>query len=44
MQTAHPDTFNAKSTLAVGDRTYTVFRLDALEKAGHAGVARLPLA
>jgi aconitate hydratase len=42
MQTAHPDTFNAKSTLAVGDRTYTVFRLDALEKAGHAGVARLP--
>ena len=42
MQNAHPDSFNAKSTLAVGDLTYTVFLLDALEKAGHAGVARLP--
>jgi aconitate hydratase len=39
---AHPDSFTAKNTLAVGDRSYTIFRLDALERAGHAGVARLP--
>jgi aconitate hydratase len=42
MQNAHPDSFDAKATLAVGDRTYTIFRLDALEKAGHPGVSRLP--
>ena len=42
MQNAHPDSFGAKSTLVVGDRTYTIFRLDALENAGHPGVARLP--
>jgi len=42
MQNAHPDSFGAKATLAVGDRTYTIFRLDALEQAGHANVSRLP--
>jgi len=41
MQTAHPDSFRAKSTLDVGNRSYTIFRLDALEKAGF-GIARLP--
>jgi aconitate hydratase len=42
MQNAHPDSFKALGTLAVGDRSYTIFRLDALEKAGHTGVSRLP--
>jgi len=35
------DTFGARSTLRVGDRTYEIARLDALEKEGVA-VARLP--
>ncbi|MDA8340925.1 MAG: aconitase family protein, partial [Actinomycetota bacterium] len=34
------DTFGARSTLAVGDRTYEIFRLDALEE--RFGVSRLP--
>ncbi|MBD5655554.1 MAG: aconitate hydratase, partial [Candidatus Eremiobacteraeota bacterium] len=42
MHIAHPDSFQAKSTLAAGDGSYTIFRLDALEKAGHPGVSRLP--
>jgi aconitate hydratase len=42
MQNAHPDSFQAKSTLAVGGRSYTIFRLDALERAGFNGVSRLP--
>src|SRR5271155_2669540 len=42
MQNAHPNSFEAKSTLTVGDKTYTFFRLDALEKAGFPGVSRLP--
>jgi aconitate hydratase len=42
MQTAHPDSFHAKSTLTVGERTYAIFRLAALEQAGHPGIARLP--
>ena len=42
MQNAHPNSYDAKSSLTVGDRSYTIFRLDALEKAGHAGVSRLP--
>jgi len=35
------DTFGARSTLGVGDRRYTMFRLDALSKAG-LPVERLP--
>ncbi len=42
MHTAHPDTFRARDTLVVGDRSYTYFRLAALEQAGFPGVARLP--
>jgi aconitate hydratase len=42
MQNAHPDSFQAKATLAADGRTYSYYRLDALEKAGFAGVARLP--
>ena len=42
MQNAHPDSFRRTSTLAVGGRTYTIFRLDALSRAGFEGVARLP--
>ena len=38
----HPDSFRARGTLAVGERTYEMFRLDALEKAGFNGVSRLP--
>jgi aconitate hydratase len=42
MPNAHPDSFQARGTLAVGDRSYTIFRLDALERAGAPGVNRLP--
>jgi aconitate hydratase len=42
MQNGHLDSFGAKGTLAVGDRTYTIFRLAALERAGHQNAARLP--
>ena len=35
------DAFGARSTLEVGDRSYTLFRLDALERAG-LPVSRLP--
>ena len=38
---AHPDSFGARETLRVGDRTYTYFRLDALSTRGHA-IATLP--
>ncbi len=41
MQNAHPDSFQAKGTLGVGGREYTIFRLDALERAGFP-MARLP--
>jgi len=36
------NSFNAESTLRVGDREYRIFRLDALEKAGVGTVSRLP--
>jgi aconitate hydratase len=36
MQQAHPDSFGAKDTLVVGERSYTYFRLNALD------VAHLP--
>ena len=42
MQQPHPDSFHARSTLVVGERSYTIFRLDALERAGFNGVSRLP--
>jgi aconitate hydratase len=42
MENAHPDSFHAKSELTAGGRSYTIFRLDALEKAGFNGVSRLP--
>ncbi|HEY8314663.1 MAG TPA: aconitate hydratase AcnA [Candidatus Baltobacteraceae bacterium] len=38
----HPNTFDALDRLTVGDRTYTYYRLDALEKAGLKNVRRLP--
>ncbi len=38
---AHPNSFGARDTLHVGDRTYTYFRLDALASRGH-DVATLP--
>ncbi len=42
MQIDHPNSFHAESTLGVDERTYSIFRLDALEKAGFDGVSRLP--
>src|SRR5438552_15353708 len=36
------DTFATRGKLRVGDRDYTIFRLDALEKAGFRNVGRLP--
>ncbi|HEV7180232.1 MAG TPA: aconitate hydratase AcnA [Candidatus Baltobacteraceae bacterium] len=38
----HANSFNATGTLTVGDRSYTYYRLDALEKAGFTKLARLP--
>ncbi|MFW5947171.1 MAG: aconitase family protein, partial [Gemmatimonadota bacterium] len=35
------DQFGSRDTLTVGDRTYEIFRLDALEKQGH-DIGRLP--
>jgi aconitate hydratase len=39
-----PDSFNTRSTLTVGDRSYTIWRLDALERAGapSTSIERLP--
>jgi aconitate hydratase len=36
------DFFNARDTLKVGDKEYTYYRLDALEKAGLTQLSRLP--
>ena len=38
----HAKSFNAVDTLNVGDRAYSYFRLDAVEKAGLTKLARLP--
>src|ERR1700755_2086135 len=40
MSTEHPDSFHARGTLAVGERTVDIFRLDALQASFD--VARLP--
>ncbi|MBV8489711.1 MAG: aconitate hydratase AcnA [Candidatus Eremiobacteraeota bacterium] len=40
--TAQANSFNALDTLRVGDRSYRYYRLDALERAGLAKLARLP--
>ncbi len=39
---SHPDSFNARSTLAVGDRRYTIFRLAALQSVSGGNADRLP--
>jgi aconitate hydratase len=39
---AHPDSFRSRTTLEVGDRTYTMFRLDALRELSRGNVDRLP--
>jgi len=36
------DSFQSRSQLQVGDRTFDIFRLDALERAGAGAVSRLP--
>jgi aconitate hydratase len=36
------DLFNARDTLTVGNRQYTIYRLDALEKMGFAQLSKLP--
>jgi aconitate hydratase len=38
----HPNSFGALDTLRAGDRSYTYFRLDAVERSGLAKVADLP--
>jgi aconitate hydratase len=38
----HAKSFNAVDTLRVGDRSYTYYRLDAIEKAGLTALGRLP--
>ena len=40
--TTHANSFNAVDKLTVGDRSYTYFRLDALERAGLASLNTLP--
>src|SRR3990172_11900986 len=42
MRTPGKDSFGARSTIDVGGRSFAIFRLDALEKAGVADVSRLP--
>jgi aconitate hydratase len=39
---AHPDSFSSRSTLAVGDSPYTIFRLAALRELSSGNVDRLP--
>ncbi len=39
---SHKDSFNARSTLTVGDRRYTTFRLDALRATSGGNAERLP--
>jgi aconitate hydratase len=41
MATSQADSFGSRATLAVGGTSYTIFRLDALKRAGYA-VERLP--
>jgi aconitate hydratase len=38
----HPDSFGSRSTLAVGGRPYTIFRIDALRDLSGGNVDRLP--
>ncbi len=42
MQHAHPDSFGARNTLVVGERSYTFYDLGALARADFSGVAHLP--
>ncbi|MGH7728354.1 MAG: aconitate hydratase AcnA [Vulcanimicrobiaceae bacterium] len=44
MQIANPDSYETRGTLAVEGRTYALYRLDALERAGFSGIPRLPFA
>jgi aconitate hydratase len=39
---AHPNSFNSQAQLAVGDRRYTIYRLDALHGIAGSTVATLP--
>jgi aconitate hydratase len=41
MATDHPNSFGSRATLQVGGKAYTIFRLDALQKAGFP-IDRLP--
>jgi aconitate hydratase len=38
----HPNSFKALDALRAGDRSYTYFRLDSIERAGLTSLARLP--
>jgi aconitate hydratase len=39
---AHPDSFRSRTTLEVGGRKYSIFRLDALRELSRGNVERLP--
>jgi aconitate hydratase len=39
----HPNSFGSHSTLTVGDRKYTIFRLDALSSISNGNADRLPI-
>ncbi len=43
MAQQYVDSFGARKTLAVGNQSYDIFRLDALEKAGFKNVSKLPV-
>ena len=43
MAQKYVDSFGARKTLAVGNQSYDIFRLDALEKAGFKNVSKLPV-
>jgi len=43
MAQKYMDSFGARKSLAVGNQSYDIFRLDTLEKAGFKSVSRLPV-
>jgi aconitate hydratase A / 2-methylisocitrate dehydratase len=43
MAQKHVDSFGTRKTLAVGNQSYDIFRLDLLDKAGFKNVSRLPV-
>ena len=43
MAQKYVDSFGSRKTLTIGNQSYDIFRLDALEKAGFKNVSKLPV-